>query len=152
MKIVFLTIIALILLGATAIGQQYRNAPRIYIEVAETMTDDPDSGAALANFDKALAAALVKKKVPVMLVTDKSRAEYVIEGTALQNESGRADAVKTLIFGSSSSKTDVTLKVIDEENSIVAYAYHVTIKKDDFKSAAEDFAGRFKKDLKNRRR
>jgi len=148
-RIVFSTIIALILLGAPAIGQKYRGAPLVYIEVAETMVDDPESKAALAEFDKALVAAIAKKKVPVTLTTDKSKANWVIQGISTNSTGGRAAAVKTLIFGSDdSTKTDVTLQVVDVENSIIAYSYYVTIKKENFKSVAEDFAGRFKKDLK----
>jgi hypothetical protein len=153
MKIVFTTMIALVLLGAPAMGQQFRNAPLVYIAVAETMTGDPDpeSKARLEDFDKAIAAALIKKKTPVTLVTDENKAQWVIQGSSTHDEGGRAAAVKTLIFGSrGSTKIDVTLTVLDHQNSTIAYAYNVVIKKDDFKSAAEDFAGRFKKDLKNR--
>ena len=148
MKIAFSTMIALILLCANVTGQQYRNAPLIHIEVAETMTDDPESQAVLADFDKALASALAKKKVPVTLVTDKNKAQLVIRGRSEQSEGGRAAAVKTLIFGSGgAAKTDVTIQVVDIENSTVPYVYFITIKNDDFKSASEKFAQNFKKDL-----
>ena len=151
MKIAFSTIIAFVLLGTPAIGQKYRGAPLVYIEVAETMTDDPESRAALAEFDKALTAAITKKKVPVTLTTDKSKAHWIIRGMASNSTGGRAAAVKTLIFGSGdSTRTEVTLQVIDLKNSIIAYAYNVTIKNENYKSVAEDFAGQFKKDLNNR--
>jgi len=152
LKIAFTTMIVFVLLVAPATGQQFRNAPMVYIDVADTMTDDPESKLALADFDKALAAAIVKKKVPVTLVTERGRAHWIMEGSSSQSEGGRAAAVKTLIFGSgNSAKTEVTIKLVDIENSMVAYAYYVTIKKDNFKSAAEDFANRFKKDLTKRR-
>ena len=151
-RIAFAVLIALLLLGIAALAQQYRNAPLVYIEVAETMADDPESREALADFDKALAAAIAKKKAPVTLVTDRSKAQLVMQGITSHSESGRAAAVKTLIFGAgSSANMDVTIRVIDVENSIVAYAYYITIKKGNFKSAAENFANRFKKDLQAKR-
>jgi hypothetical protein len=150
MKALFLTIIATLLLVAPAIGQFY-NAPRVYIEAAETTdASNAKDKAKHIDFGTALAAALVKKKTPVTVVTDKSKAQWVIQSISSQKEdSTGTKAAKIIFLGSTNfTKFEGTIQVVDIESSAVIYAYN--IKKNNFQSAAEAFAKHFKNDYLNK--
>src|SRR6266705_5358056 len=56
---------------------QQREKPRVYIEAAQTVdASNSKDKAKQVDFGTALAAALVKKEVPVTVVTDKSKANW----------------------------------------------------------------------------
>ena len=113
------------------------------------------------DFGEALATALVKKKVPVALVTGKDEADWVIQSTsAQQRDSGAVKAAKIAnegllgvalgaMMGEGFERFEGTIQVVDVESSAVLFAYNV--KKGKFKAAAEAFAKHFKSYLgKNR--
>lgn len=129
--------------------------PRVYIESSETV----DAGHSAEkskqiDFGSAIAAALVKKKVPVITVMDPEKAEWTIQTVSSQREDSTGTKVAKLIFlGAYASFTQFegSIQVIDRESSQVLYAYNV--QKTNFKSAAESFAKHFNDDyLKKQKR
>ena len=150
------TLLALMLFASTALAA---DLPRVYVEPTETVdASNAEHKAKQVDFGSAITAALVKKKVPVLVVTDKSKAQWTIKATSSQKEDSTVTkAVKIValgIFAGDFTKFEGTMQVIDNESSAVVYAYNV--KKSDFKQAAQKFAGGFKdkflkKYLKTRR-
>ena len=119
---------------------------RIFIEEAETMDASNSKNPALyGDFGVAIAAALGKKKVPVLIVTDPDRAEFVIRHTSSAREDSTATKIaKIAVLGSAagSSHFNASIMVIDKDSSGVVFSYNV--KKGDFQSAAESFAKHLK--------
>lgn len=150
------TLLALMLFASTALAA---DLPRVYVEAAETVdASNAKNKAKQVDFGAAITGALVKKKVPVLLVTDPSKSEWTIKATSSQKEDSKTTkAVKIAVLGvfaGGFTKFEGTLQVIDNESSAVIYAYNV--KKGNFKKSAEKFAGDFKdkflkKYLKSRR-
>ena len=106
------------------------------------------------DFGSALSAALLKKQVPVTVVTDTSKAQWSIKSISSQKEdSTGTKVVKTALLGVWATGTftqfEGTIQVIDRETSAVLYAYNV--KKNNFQSAAEAFAKHFKDDYLSKR-
>jgi hypothetical protein len=119
----------------------------IYIEEAETMdasnTRNPPT---YGDFGVAIAAALAKKKVPVMVVTDPDRAEFIIRHTSSAREEGTAAKIARIaVLGTTagSSHFNASIMVVEKASTGVLFSYNV--KKGNFQSAAEAFA----KHLKN---
>ena len=133
------------LLFASAVNAQ--DKPRVFIEPTETVnaSNSQHKGKHI-DFGSALAAALVKKQVPVMVVTDQSKAQWTIRSASSQREDGTGTKIaKMALFGSTSfTQFEGTIQVVDLESSAVLYAYNV--KKGNFQSAAEAFAKHFKGD------
>lgn len=74
------------------------------------------------GFDTFLVAAIVKKQVPVTVVTDKSKADYEISGIA---ESEKAGWAKMLFMGSEQSRELASVKVVELQSGQVVYGYAV---------------------------
>lgn len=74
------------------------------------------------GFDTFLVAAIVKKKVPITVVTDKSKADYEITGIA---ESEKAGWAKMLFMGSEQSRELASVKVVELKTGEVVYGYAV---------------------------
>jgi hypothetical protein len=74
------------------------------------------------GFDTYLAAAIVKKQVPVVVVTDRAKADYEITGIANSEKAGWA---KMLFMGVDNSNDMASIKVVDIKNSEVVYGYSV---------------------------
>ena len=137
--------------------------PRVYIEAQATMdsaaTDmfsskDSESKAGQVDFGSAISAALVMKKVPVMVVTDESKAQWVIKSISSQKEDNTVVKATKIVtggglFGGGFTKFEGTIQVVDIESTGVLFAYNV--KKGNFQSAAEAFAKHFNNYLKRRR-
>ena len=156
------TLVTLMLFASTALAA---DLPRVYIE-AEQAEDEAgdwkkDSTVKTIDFGAAISAAFVKKKVPVTVVTDRTKSQWTIKSVSSQREDSTATKVaKTVFLGpfrGSSTKFEGTFQVIDNESTAVIFAYNV--KKNNFQSAAEAFAKHFKnkflkkylKNLKKRR-
>ena len=138
------TLLALMLFASTALAT---DLPRVYVEATETVdASNAKHKANQVDFGAAITAALVKKNVPVLVVTDKSKAQWTIKATSSQKEDSTVTkAVKIAalgIFAGGFTKFEGTVQVIDNESSAVIYAFNV--KKSDFKKAAQKFAGGFK--------
>ncbi|HZI79417.1 MAG TPA: hypothetical protein VFD69_07885 [Vicinamibacterales bacterium] len=137
-----------LLVSASAFAQ----TPRVYIEASETVdAGNAAQKAKQVDFGSAISAALVKKEVPVTVVTDPAKAQWTIKTVSSQREDSTGTKVAKLAFGFGGgfTKFEGTIQVIDQESSGVLYAYNV--KKGNFQSAAEAFAKHFKDDYLNKR-
>lgn len=74
------------------------------------------------KFDIYVAAAIVKKQVPIIVVTDRTKADYEITGIS---ESEKAGWAKMLFLGSEQSREQASVKVVDLKSSEVIYGYNV---------------------------
>ena len=144
------TFVALMLLSATAFGA---DEPRVYIESTETVdAGNAKDKAKQIDFGSAIAAALVKKDVPVLVVTDQQKAQWTIRTVSSQKEDTTGVKIAKIALGSGGgfTKFEGAIQVIDKDSSAVLYAYNV--KKGNFQSAAEAFAKHFKDDYLNKRK
>ena len=142
--------VALMLCAVTATAA---DAPRVYIEATETVdAGNAKDKAKQVDFGSAIAAALVKKEVPVVVVTERSKSQWTIKSVSSQKEDTTGTKVAKLAFGFGGgfTKFEGTLQVVDNESSAVLYAYNV--KKGNFQSAAEAFAKHFKDDYLSKRK
>lgn len=91
-------------------------APRIYIEPQEKL-------------DSFLAAAIIKKRVPVIVTQKKADAQFVLIGGAeSKDESGAAKVLRCLAvycYGINGSRI-VTVRLVDNETQEVVWADNVT--------------------------
>ena len=71
------------------------------------------------GFESYLAAALRKKDVPLIIVADRSQADFAIEGTADQKGAGLA---KKIILGDFRKSTSASMTVTNLRTGVVAYA------------------------------
>jgi hypothetical protein len=141
-------VVALVALLIPAVNAA--QTPRVYIESSETV----DAGhsaekAKQIDFGAAIAAALIKKKVPVTTVMDPEKAQWTIKTVSSQKEDTTGTKVAKLLFGGAATTGSFTqfegsVQVIDRETSEVIYAYN--LKKSNFQSAAESFAKHFNDD------
>ena len=125
----------------------------MYIDAAETVdASNSQHRGKQVDFGSALSAALLKKQVPVVVVTDQSKAQWIIKSASSQKEDGTGTKIaKMALFGSSNfTQFQGTVQVVDIESSAVLYAYNV--KKGNFQSAAEAFAKHFKGDYLEKRK
>src|SRR5713226_6460353 len=74
------------------------------------------------GFDTYLAAAIVKKQVPVLVVTDRAKADYEITGIAASEKAGWA---KMLFMGTDQSNDMASVKVVRIKSDEVVYGYSV---------------------------
>jgi len=77
------------------------------------------------GFESYLAAAFEKKKVPLTVVADQSRAAYLITGTSDEKKAGVA---KMLVFGQIHSDNAASIQMVDEKTGAVVFAYAVNKK------------------------
>ena len=144
MKKVMIAVAGLVLLAASMLSAEGRvpaNA-KFFIEGSETMdASNSKNKAKYGDFTLAITAALAKKKVPVVVVTDVDRADYIIRHTSSAKEDSTGTKIaKIAIMGGlwGSSKFEASIMVIDKASTAVVYSYNV--KKGNFQSAAESFA------------
>ena len=71
------------------------------------------------GFESYLAAALRKKDVPLIIVADRTQADFIIEGTADQKGAGWA---KKIILGDFRKSTSASMTVTNLRTGVVAYA------------------------------
>lgn len=74
------------------------------------------------GFDTFLAAAIIKKQVPVVVVTDRAKADYEITGIASTEKAGWA---KMLFMGVDNSNDMASIKVVYLKSDEVVYGYSV---------------------------
>lgn len=72
----------------------------------------------MPGFENNLAAALKKKKVALLMVTDRSQADFEISGYADNRKAGWAK----IIFGSGRPESEASIQVVNLKTSVVAYA------------------------------
>lgn len=94
-----------------------------------------------SEFGQALTAAILKKKVPVMVVTTREAADFFIEENSTLTKEGSAERVaKVIAFGifAGSGKTYEAAVSLTNRDGIVIFAHNA--RKSSIKSAAEDVA------------
>lgn len=74
------------------------------------------------GFEHYIAAGIAKKKLPVVLVTDRAKADYEISGVS---ESEKANWAKMLFIGSTASDEQASIQVVDLRLGEVVFAYSV---------------------------
>ena len=74
------------------------------------------------GFDTYLKAAIEKKKVPVVVVADKSTAQFEITGAS---ETQKAGAAKIILMGDWRSTEDASIQVANLASGEVVFAYSV---------------------------
>ena len=62
------------------------------------------------GFDISLVAAIIKKQVPVVVVTDEKKADYEISGISQSDKAGWA---KMLFLGTDATNEQASIKVVD---------------------------------------
>jgi hypothetical protein len=88
------------------------------IYIAPIQPENPNNLQA-EGFEHYLAAALRKKSVPLVIVADRSVADFVIEGTANQNGPGWA---KKIILQDFRKSTSASMTVTNLKTGVIAYA------------------------------
>jgi hypothetical protein len=121
----------LVVLGASMLSAEERvpaNA-KVFVEGSETVdASNSKNKAKYGDFTLAITAALAKKKVPVVVVTDLERADYVIRHTSSAKEDSTGTKIaKIAIMGGlwGSSKFEASIMVIDKASTAVVYSYNV---------------------------
>ena len=88
------------------------------IYIAPIMPENPNNLQA-DGFEHYLAAALRKKNVPLIIVADRSMADFIIEGTSDQRNPGWA---KKIILADFRRSTSASITVTNLRTGVVAYA------------------------------
>jgi len=105
--------------GSTQPGDQFtaqvipRNS-RVYI----ARIDTPNSSKALDDFESYLAAALRKKNVPLIMVTDRAQADFEIVGTAKSEQPYWDENT----YGTQRDTISASISVVNLKTGVVAYA------------------------------
>ena len=79
-------------------------------------------GAIEGGYDIYLAAAMHKKEVPIVIVTDKSKADFELSGVT---ESEKAGWAKTIFLGNTSTSEQASIKVVNLKTGTVVFGYNV---------------------------
>jgi hypothetical protein len=74
------------------------------------------------GYENYIAAGILKKKVPVVLVNDSAKADYKVSGVS---ESEKANWAKMLFMNSSASREQASIQVVDLKSGEVVFAYSV---------------------------
>lgn len=127
-------IITCVAFAALAQDNKIPAGAKVYIEPME-------------GFETYLAAALEKKKVPLVVVSKREEADYEIKGVAEKQKAGWA---KT-IFGSGLPSASASIQVINVKTSVVAFAVAEERKDANFgqRSVAEYLAKKIGEKMRN---
>lgn len=105
----------------------------------------------MSGFDTTLAAAFAKKQVPLVIVTDKTQAEYEITGSTAEMKHSTGEKVgMTLLLGMSGAAMSAdqmkgSIQIVELRTTAIVYAYTAT-KGDRAQSVAEACAKHIKND------
>ena len=112
--------VLLLLFASIAIGA---DAPRVYIASSETVdASNSRDKAKHVDFGAAIAGALMKKQVPVAVVTDQSKSTWTIKSISSQREDSTGTKIAKLAFGgggaSRSSREPFRLSIMRQLGSL----------------------------------
>jgi len=79
-------------------------------------------GAIEGGYDIYLAAAIHKKEVPIVVTTDKSKADFELSGVT---ESEKAGWAKIVFWGNTSSAEQASVKLVNLKTGTVVWGYNV---------------------------
>lgn len=103
------------------------------------------------DFGRALAAAILKKKVPVIATTDRSKADFFVQTASSASEEKTAERLtKVLVLGAfagTGRRFDATVTVTDRDGAIV-FAHNC--QRENFQSAAESVAKELRKHVEGK--
>ena len=91
-----------------------------------------------SEFGMALAAAFIDKKVPVVVVTDPAKADFIVRAVSQDRKASTA----AKLFGVGRDRYHATVSVVNRDG-VVVFAYNV--KKNTFQDAANSTANEVKK-------
>ena len=74
------------------------------------------------GYDIYLTAAMQQKQVPIVIVTDKAKADFELSGVT---ESDKAGWAKILFWGNTNSAEQASIKVVDLKTGTVVFGYNV---------------------------
>ena len=74
------------------------------------------------GFETYVIAGLEKKKVPVVVMTDREKADYEVSGVS---DTDRAGWAKMLFFGSQQTNETASVKIVNLKTGNVVFAYSV---------------------------
>lgn len=74
------------------------------------------------GYDIYLSAAMHKKEVPIVIVSDRSKADFELSGVT---ESERAGWAKTIFMGNTSTSEQASIKVVNLKTGTVVFGYNV---------------------------
>lgn len=74
------------------------------------------------GIDSYIVAGIIKKKVPVVVTTDREKADYEVTGVS---DSEKAGWAKMLFLGSDASREQASIKVAEIKSGEVVFAYSV---------------------------
>ncbi|HZR25099.1 MAG TPA: hypothetical protein VFA59_16005 [Vicinamibacterales bacterium] len=101
------------------------------------------------GYDTYLAAAMHSKQVPLVLVTDRAKADFELSGVT---ESERASWAKIAFLGSTSTNEQASIKIINIKSGTIVFGYNVN-KSNSFKgkqSSSEACAKHLKEKIEGR--
>jgi hypothetical protein len=100
------------------------------------------------GFESYMAAALRKKNVPLIMINDRSQADFEIAGTADKKGAG---AAKKILLGDWRSTTSASITVTNLRTGVIAYAdaSHRGSANKGLRSAAEKLAKYLKKKIED---
>jgi hypothetical protein len=75
-----------------------------------------------SGFETYVIAGLEKKKVPVVVVTDREKADYELSGVS---DSDKAGWAKMLFLGSQQTNETASIKIVNRKTANVVFAYSV---------------------------
>lgn len=137
MRLAFLSAVAVLLVANLAVAQQPPIAPNSIVFVEDS------------EFGQAFSAAMLKKKVPLMVTTMKDKASLFITETSKAEKEGTGERVaKVIAFGAfaGSGKSYEASLTMTNADGIVVWAHNA--KKSDVRRAAEDAAERLEEHMK----
>lgn len=106
-----------------------------------------------SDFGQALGAAILKKKVPVIVTTMRDKATFYIEETSRSEKEGTGERVaKVLAFGvfaGSGKSYEASVSLTNADGALI-FAHNS--KKADIRRAAEDVAERLEEFMKRQKR
>jgi len=125
-------------------------------DIAPVITNEPLPAGAriyvapMANgFETYVVAGIEKKKVPVVIMTDRGKADYELSGVSDTDKAGWA---KMLFLGSQQTNEAASIKIVNLKTGNVAFAYSVN-KTNSYKgkqSAGESVAKHINEKIENR--
>jgi hypothetical protein len=101
------------------------------------------------GFETYVVAGIEKKKVPVVIMTDRGKADYELSGVS---DSDRAGWAKMLFLGSQQTNEAASIKIVNLKTGDVVFAYSVN-KTNSYKgkqSAGEAVAKHINEKIENR--
>lgn len=101
----------------------------------------------MGGFENYLAAAFEKKHVPLLIVNDKKKADFVVSGVSRHHKAGWA---KMVFMGDIHSNDAASITVTNHKSGVVAFAYAANKKNSwhGLQSAAEACAKHLKNYMK----